>query len=206
MSFVDVSKISNVTIYSADQLIEKIKQVTMLYDESIKPYESATVKLRTINQHVVYPAQEYVLSSQLVNIANFRFKLINDYNVDILNMHGYVVTEFSDDTVMTTLPPIIEASSLEDCYLICDGMHRMYLSRRYWFNPVVVEISGVSQPYYAYPNPDGWDNVSIVKTIDLDMIKKFHRFPYPDYKHYYRNFNSVFQNVGEPRGGGIHVK
>jgi hypothetical protein len=63
----------------------------------------------------------------------------------------------------------------------------------------VVYVRGVSHhnPYYSYPNPNGWSDVELIEVLKEGYIKKFHVAQ--DHKKLYRDFNSVFENVGDSR-------
>lgn len=117
----------------------------------------------------------------------------------------------SEAQTITILPPIVEVSKEADGTLlniINDGMHRCYLARISRMIPSVVKIRGVPEhlPYYAFPTPNGWGDVTMVDKLSPTLLKKHHRFPAPNYKEYYRDFNSAFKNVGGPRGDGRKKK
>jgi hypothetical protein len=127
----------------------------------------------------------------------------------------YKVTYQDGSTqVHTMLPPIIEMSREANGTLhriINDGQHRCYLARHSMTIPAVVFIEAVAagMPYYAYPLPGGWDQVRMATSLSDSILKKYHRFLPPheakelgvkSYKDYYRDFNSAFANVGQPRG------
>ena len=62
------------------------------------------------------------------------------------------------------LPPVVECSreAAGPCIkLINDGMHRVYSARAARRPITVVYVAGVPDdtPYYAYPNPRGWEDV-----------------------------------------------
>jgi hypothetical protein len=116
---------------------------------------------------------------------------------------GYVeIFVEGEEQGITVLPPIVEVWTEADKRkhnIINDGMHRCFLARTCHIPPAVVRIE-CSIPYYAYPLPDGWAGVQLISKLHGDFVKKFHRMP--DYKAFYRDFNSVFLNVGGPRGSG----
>lgn len=120
---------------------------------------------------------------------------------------GYVEFTVAHDDgkeeVITILPPIIEEHTEADGTkhsIICDGQHRCYLARIMHMPIVVVRIEKVSVPYYAYPAPNGWNDVQLVDSIGPTMIKKHHRLPDGKYQALYRNFDSQFTNCSKPRG------
>ena len=64
-------------------------------------------------------------------------------------------------------------------------------------------VRGINKnyPYYAFPLPEKWNNVEMIDVIPKDYVKKFHVAK--DHKFLYRNFNSVFSNVGDSRPYGV---
>lgn len=215
--------ISEVKYYSARELVSRLRTVTMLTNPETKPYENANIQITDLDSQYLSPAQLYVLRSEFEKVRELRWEL-QKHGVDILRMadtkvrDGNVVdkghdraeqlgfVEFlSDGDTVTLLPPIVEVhreanSSLYN--IINDGMHRCFLGRVTHTPMAVVVIRDVPKhlPYYAYPLVDGWAGVTMVDKLDGKILKKFHRMP--DYKAFYRNFNSSFTNVGGPRGKG----
>ncbi len=201
----------------------------MLTDKNTKPYERADVTITDMHPRHLAPAQLYVLRSEFEKVRDLRFAFLEEHGVDILRLadtkirDGKVVplsydqaqslgfieytTDQDPDQKITVLPPIVEDSleANKDVYnIINDGMHRCFLARVSMITPAVVKIMKVPSnlPYYAYPLVNGWDDVTMVDALAPTLIKKFHRFKEPDYKAYYRDFNSAFTNVGGPRGKG----
>ena len=204
----DKFRIIEVKKHNKDELISKLREVTMLLDPKAYPYRDADIELRKVSFAEAIPAQRYVLGSELRKVQRLRWEL-ESRGIDLYALNGYVTirTDMSDDLI-DVLPPIVEVSveaNGSPVSIINDGMHRMYVARLEWRLPEVVYIKNVPEeyPYYAFPIPDGdWREVKIIDgdVIPEGFIKKWHRIS--DNKLLYRNFNSSFENVGGPRGQG----
>lgn len=220
-------KITSAKFFSTQDLVIKLRQVSMLQDRNAFPYKDCNIQVSTIATQFLSPAQRYVLYDELEKVKSLRWAMLEQYKIDILRLTdtrildgkplansnrqdgqqlGYVefILDGSDDTI-TLLPPVVEASEEADKSkhkIINDGMHRCFLARQYHIIPAVVAIEWIPKllPYYAHPLPGGWGDVQIVDKLGKNFIKKFHRFPNGVYQQYYRDFNSIFSNVGGPRG------
>lgn len=208
MNIVSVEK------HSVDELFEGLRKVTLLKLPDIKIYRSADLSTKIVDTDTIYPAQRYVLTSELRKVQELKWEL-SRYGIDLYRLHGYVTMEIEGyDEPIDVLPPIVECTTMVNKMpLLNDGMHRTFLARCEWENIEVVYIEEnvptyetftedrypmTAFPYYAYPLVNGWDGVEIREDIPETYIKKFHRIK--DYKSLYRNFNSAFNNVGGPRG------
>lgn len=196
-------KIIKIQKFSINDLIEKLKTVSMLKDTTTYPYEKAFISVENIHTQALCPAQNYVLTEELKKVRSLKWAL-KEHGVDLFQLNGYIKCWFKDmDEPIDALPPIVEESIEADgavANIVNDGMHRVYLARMEWVIPQVVFIRGVPKhlPYYAFPLPGGWDKVQMVEELPEGFIKKWHRIE--NYKTLYRNFNSAFENVGGPRG------
>jgi len=215
-----------IRFHTQHELVARLRKVTMLHDKSIFPYKNADIQVTDIATDQLAPAQLYVLRAEFEKVRDLRWAL-HGHGLDLLRLGeariadgqlseqpgvgqplGFIDFDLQvgeDTQTITLLPPVVEIQEEANRVrhnLINDGLHRCYLARVSWVIPAVVRIEGVPKdlPYYAFPTPGGWADVHIVDAIGAKLIKKHHRFPYPDYKRYYRDFNSAFTNVGGPRG------
>ncbi|QWR76443.1 hypothetical protein [Candidatus Magnetomonas plexicatena] len=199
-------KILKIKHFSTQQLIQNLKNITMLHAPEIRPYKDVSISLEHISTDYLYPAQYYVLQKELNKVRNLRWEL-QKHNIDIFNLNGYVkIWLEGEDEPIDLLPPVIEESIEKNgrvVNIINDGMHRVFLSRLEWVIPQVIFVRGIPKdlPYYAYPIPEGWNKVDIVEDLSEGFLKKWHRIE--QYKTLYRNFNSAFENVGGPRGHNV---
>jgi hypothetical protein len=208
----------SVIMHSEEELIDGLRKVRLrdmgIPVPPVYPYKDAELCL-TNDVHIqeLYPPQRYVLSTELQKISNLQRKVLawSDGAVDILRLNGFARLTFKDGFVQDILPPIIERNipvtgfeRTVDDLLVCDGMHRLYyawLTQQYpaW----VVKVEGVGVPYYAHTlawslgEIDLLDDSANPGCVPEGYIKKFHRFL--DYKAYYRDFNTAFNNIGDSR-------
>lgn len=196
-------KIVRIERHGADELLQRMRRVSMLTHPDIFVYRDSFISLESIRAELLSPPQSYILAGELQKVRNLRWQL-KDFGVELFRLDGYVsiYLEGEDDPV-DVLPPVVEESVEEDGTvhsIICDGMHRVSLARMEWAIPQVVFIRGIpgDKPYYAYPVPGGWSQVVLREDLPDGFIKKWHRIK--EYKTLYRNFNSAFSNVGGPRG------
>jgi hypothetical protein len=195
--------------HPAGELIERLRGVTMLKDREARPYAKARISLVEMRVEDILPTQRYVLLERLLSLRGL-FEGLARWDADPLALTGF--TEFfvrGADEPFTLLPPVVEVQRERDGSLnpiVNDGMHRLFIARLSWRNPVVALIEDVpaEYPYSAHPipGPQPWDKVEILPGggIPESFLKKWHR--QKDNKRLYRDFNSAFKNVGGPRGGG----
>ena len=194
--------IKKVEHFSREVLLEKLRAVTMLKAPDQFPYEHASITLQHVHTNNLYPAQRYVLMSELQKVRDLEWTL-QDFGYSLFHLDGFLKLYLEgQDEPIDLLPPVVELSQEADgtnLYLINDGMHRCYTARLQWTVPQVILVEGVSDefPYYAFPNPSRWDDVTIIDKLEPGFVKKWHRIP--NHHTLYRNFNSAFENVGGPR-------
>ncbi len=201
-----VPKILSVERFSEDDLIDRLRRLTMLEDEQTMPYEKAFISLENISVEELFPAQRYVRKAELLRVRELKWAL-EKHEVDIFNLNGFVRMELEGESEpVDLLPPIIEEKIERNgriANIINDGMHRVYVAYLEWVIPQVVFARGLPKnlPYYSFPIPEkDWTKIEIMDKIPEGYIKKWHRIK--QNKLLYRNFNSTFKNVGGPRGTG----
>lgn len=198
MEIVDVKK------FSQQELIERLRKLTMLEDENIRPYENAFISLEKICVEDLFPPQRYVLKQELLKIRELKWHL-EARGIDLFELNGFVRIQFAGETEpVDLLPPVVEESIEKNgrvTHIINDGMHRIYTAYLEWVIPQVIFVRGIPKdiPYYAFPIPEkDWTKIELRDDIPQTFIKKWHRIE--QNKKLYRNFNSAFINVGGPRG------
>lgn len=188
--------------FSEGELIDKLREVTMLKAPDIRVYAKAFISLENVATERLSPPQNYILRDELKKVRELKWALA-EHQIDIFQLNGFVrlMLEGSDEPV-DLLPPIVEESVEKNGavhLIVNDGMHRVYMALREWVNPQVVLIRGIPKnlPYYAFPLPGGWSKVEERDDLPPGYLKKWHRIE--NYYSLYRNFNSAFSNVGGPR-------
>jgi len=187
--------------HNYEDLIKKLKKVSMLKNDNNFPYLNSYITIETIDPNCLYPCQFYIIKNELQS----KIDLCESF--DTIGVNIFLLTKYyefkleNEKCIRTILPPIVEESIESDgkIYpLINDGMHRIYLALLQKRKINVIYIRGSSEPYYAYPLTNSWSDVSIINELNKNTIKKIHRIQ--DNKKLYRNFDSVFMNCSRPRG------
>ncbi|MCP3922800.1 MAG: hypothetical protein GY714_09470 [Desulfobacterales bacterium] len=196
--------ILNVEHFTTDDLIKRLRNLTMLTDKDTKPYEKAFISLENISVEELFPAQRYVLKKELNKVRDLKWAL-EEKGYDLFNLNGFVrLTLEGVDEPVDLLPPVVEERIERNgriVNIINDGMHRVYSAYLEWVIPQVIYVRGLPKhlPYYAYAIPEkDWKQIELRDDIPKTFIKKWHRIS--ENKKLYRDFNSTFENVGGPRG------
>jgi hypothetical protein len=195
-------KILEVESFPPDQLVERLRDVTMLKAPETKIYGDAFISLENISPSQLAPPQNYILREELKKVRELKWSL-EEHGIDIFQLNGFIRLKLENTAEpVDLLPPIVEESIERDGtihFIVNDGMHRVYMALREWVIPQVVLIRGIPKelPYYAYPVPGGWSSVEERDDLPPGYLKKWHRIA--NYHALYRNFNSAFVNVGGPR-------
>jgi len=197
-------KILEVQQFSEQELIDRLRKLTMLEDKETKPYEKTFISMENICIDDLFPPQRYVLKSELMKVRELKWRL-EEQEIDIFNLNGFIRVKLDGNREpIDLLPPVVEEVIERNgriVNIINDGMHRIYLAYLEWVIPQVVFIRGLPKNllYYAFPIPDkDWTKIELRDDIPKNFIKKWHRIE--KNKELYRNFNSTFMNVGGPRG------
>ena len=195
--------------HSKDELINKLRQVTLLSSSNttspIYVYKDAQIELTNVAVSDIVPSQFYYLEESLSKVGEIQ-KALKEHGMDIYNLDGFVnyITDESD-IKYNLLPIILEYQKEIDGSInpiILDGIHRVILARKENLQKIqVVKISNVSKdfPYPAYVNSRGWEEVLPVRFPPEQKDKRNWRFPITEVNKYYRDLNSVFENIGEQR-------
>jgi len=197
-------KILEVEQFSEQNLLKRLRSLTMLEDESVFPYKNSFMSLENISVDDLFPAQRYVLKQELLKVRELKWQL-EEHGIDLFNLNGFVRMKLEGESEpVDLLPPVVEEFIERNgriVNIINDGMHRIYTAYLEWLIPQVVFVRGLQKdiPYYSFPIPEkDWTKIELRNDIPKDFIKKWHRIEHN--KKLYRNFNSVFENVGGPRG------
>lgn len=202
-------KILKYKTYPKEELIRRLKKVTLLHssntDNPIYIYKNAEIKLTNLPVSSLMPHQFYQIEEVLLKLRNLQ-KALSEKNIDIFNLNGYVsYTANESKNVYTLLPVIIEYQCEKNGSvnpIILDGLHRISVARSQKLNAVqVIKVAKVNSKYpvFGYANPNGWQDVKLIKSLPDKKEKRVWRFPLGEVYKYYRDFNSAFKNVGKPR-------
>lgn len=199
--------ISHLKRYSRKHLIDKLKKVILLNSEKkgkpIFVYENAKIELRKIKIKDLLPLQLYQLVSSNKLVHNLYKIFQKKYKDDIFNMNGYF-TYAADGKRYALVPPIIEvvknSKKPHMQKIIIDGLHRILLAKKLKKEEItVIIIENIPQKLVLPVAPNSWAELKVVKTAPESKYKRKWLIPPEKGYLYYRNFQSVFQNVGKPR-------
>ena len=203
-------KILSFKKHSKEELIKRLKKVTLLHssntDNPIYVYKNAEIELVTLPVSILIPEQFYQIERVLGKLKDLQ-EALREKNIDMFNLNGYVSSYVTNESkkIHTLLPVVVEYQREKNgsvIPIILDGCHRISIARSQRLKTAqVIKIAKVDEKYpiLGYVNPYGWQDVKLVQTAPDKKDKRLWRFPLEDVYKYYRNFNSAFENVGEPR-------
>ena len=195
--------------YSKEMLISRLRDVTLLHSAStpspIYVYRNAQIELDYIPVSSIAPSQFYYLESVLSKVGEVE-KALRELDIDLFNLEGFVnYLTNENNSIYNLLPVIIEYQMEKDGSInpiVLDGIHRVILAKKKNLKRIkAIKVYNVdkSYPVFGHVNPGGWKDVKLMKTVPPKKYKRLWRFPVDEAYKYYRNFNSAFNNVGEPR-------
>lgn len=180
-----------------DQLIEQVRQTTMLTNKSVYPYKNADIYLENMAIDEFLPTQLYVLKEHIKIQNELRESLLTKY-YDTLRLFGSVILKTAGIEV-GMMPPIVED---DDEYGPCllDGTHRAYLARQLGMKSLgVLRITGVSKETPMIPLPNQWNEIIEYDTIPTEKSKKKRYRNLPNKYDYYRDFSHITGIGKDPR-------
>lgn len=206
-------KIKSYKTCSEKELIKKLRKVILLNSEKRKEpifaYKNALIELKKVDIKELLPLQLYQLASSNQLVSNLYKIFEEEYKEDIFNMKGYV-TYISNDKRYALIPPIIESvkdSKGNTQRIIIDGLHRVLLAKKLKKKTIaVVVIENVPQKLNLPVAPNSWEELRLIDVAPEIEDKRRWLIPPEEGYLYYRNFQSVFQNIGKPRASNIDKK
>jgi hypothetical protein len=182
----------------AEQLIEQVREVTMLSDKAAYPYKDADIRIEEMSLDSFRPTQLYILRNHLELQSNLRQEL-NHCGIDTLRMIGGVVMR-SANVVIGMLPPIVE-DDVEYGPCLLDGTHRAYLARQLGLRSLnVFHITGINETMPMIAKPNEWNEMVEYDEIPVDksLKKRYRDLPREKYN-YYRDFSAITGIGKDPR-------
>ncbi|MEI6851152.1 MAG: hypothetical protein WCK26_04260, partial [Candidatus Saccharibacteria bacterium] len=141
----------------AEQLIEKVRQTTMLNNKSIYPYKDARIEIEEMQVDDFLPTQLYVLKDHLEKQQELREQIL-ERGHDTLRLYGSILLKNAGISI-GMMPPIVEDDhEFGPCLL--DGTHRAYLARQLGVKSLaVLRICGVPKEMPMIPLPNQWNEI-----------------------------------------------
>src|SRR5579864_4822018 len=143
------------SVLSGAKFTTLIRETGLMYNPALLPYQSSDIALRSMPIEILSPLAKYVLQENLTQLDHIRKSLLVQ-ELDILQLSGLVeITSGSERKFVA--PPVIEEWAHEG-RLIVDGLHRLWLARRYGIRHVTcVVIQNVGMP--LVPLPVSWSDI-----------------------------------------------
>lgn len=181
----------------AEQLIEQVRNVSMLTDKSTFPYRNASIKIEEMPINDILPTQLYILKDHLEIQDNLRNSLLEKGH-DTLRLFGSMILKNAGITI-GMMPPVVE-DDYEFGPCLLDGTHRAYLAKKLGLRCLgVLHISGVEKNTPMIPLPNRWDELIEYGVIPQDKSKKKRYRDLPDKYSYYRDFSEITGIGKDPR-------
>lgn len=190
-----------------EYLIQSLHTVKLKGYDQYPIYKDAEISLKkNVDTNTLVPTQRYVLRSGVETILAihdlFQKERVNIFDLDFGLVFTLGYDNGTEDGPIYFLPPIVEESYEKDgtIRIINDGMHRIAAARLLKRNINIILITGVNPlfPYYAYPLPNGWDDVSTVERLTDNFKRKEYRVP-ENHKALFRDFNEPFPGIQKER-------
>ena len=191
-----------IILHSKEVLLQKLRGVPVNTGERV--YENSFIDLVRMPISLIKFSQKYVIGSRVADILNLKGKLQESFGLEKFN--GYLSIYSNGEYLYDFLPPVVEWSSEDCCWLLNDGMHRIYADYLTGKNFVtVVRVQHVLKgfPYYAYPCNLKWDQVKSLSAKPSAEDNKQYRREGAAYKELFRRFDKVFHNIQMKRPDGL---
>jgi hypothetical protein len=180
------------------ELEEKLREVTLLNQPDVHPYEGAQITIERFTWDTVLPTSKYVLSAGLDTQRDIRAS-IAPHGLDQLELEGGLVIDGSEKGPQSLTPPIVERFEADGkTPYVLDGSHRTNLGRfegRESFLALFIRGIRKDCPPYAFPNL--WSEVVEMVELPQDLASLKNYREYDDRYRLYRDFGPL--NGSEPR-------
>lgn len=186
-----------VNFIPTNQLIEKIRDTTMLNDKSIQPYKYADISVEDIPIDEFSPTQLYILRDHLEIQKELRDSLL-EKDCDTLRLYGSILLKNAGVSIWM-MPPIVEDDhEFGPCLL--DGTHRAYLAKQLGKKSLgVIRIRNTSKDMPMISLPNNWNEIVEYDTMPTDKSKKKRYRDLPNKYDYYRDFSQITGIGKDPR-------
>lgn len=168
----DIHDVEMFTEPNYERLIETLKEVTLVGDRTIRPYENADISLSILPIKSLSPTSLYVLEENLNTVEYVAEYLSRWHKIHPLFIHGLGSYSMNGEQ-FNIAPPIIETS--HEGRLIVDGLHRLFYAKTLGMeHSLVVEITNADPRYPLVPLPVTWEDVKVCS--EVPSVKRRYRF------------------------------
>ncbi len=204
-----MSPIGSITLIdqrSWNDLEASLREVALLGDLKIFPYQQAAISLRIVGFNDVYPISRYLLQTHLDIQHKLREHFLKEHDIDTLDLHGKQ-SDISfrvegESELWHMAPPIVEISEVDGGKpLLVDGEHRFMLAHQLKKKIRVIWIENVPKEYPVVSLPLSWGDVQIFDRVPPEEGKRIYRFPeHNRHYFYYRDLSRIASGGIRPIG------
>jgi hypothetical protein len=167
--------------YSWEHLETQLREVVLMGDDSLRPYEKATIKARKISLDDLRPTAYYALQTQLHAHHQLATALQLNYRLSLFDQTTMIEYERGNERFQIA-PPLVETyhepAEHKTITAVVDGLHRILLARQLGLDSLwVIDISDIPEEYPLVPLPLQWDDVEVCETVPPSRAKREFRFP-----------------------------
>jgi hypothetical protein len=182
------------------ELEQQLRDVTLLNQPDVHPYEEATISIERFEWHEVMPTARYVETGLLAVQRRIRQEALALHGQDQLELEGGLIVVGGELGQQELIPPIVEQfDEVGPIPYILDGSHRTFDGRaRQRESFLGLFIRGIRKdcPPYAFPNL--WNEVHEVAERPADKSTWKNYRDYDNRYALYRDYGPI--NGSVPRG------
>lgn len=175
------SAISILETQRFDELETLLRQTTLMGDLTQRPYQTATIELRTIETSDVKPLSRYILRNHLETQRFLHWGFQEEHGIDTLSLEAEqarILFQLEGETEEWALiPPIIEVSPHDGLPVLVDGEHRFFLAKELEVPVQVIWIENIPEKYPVVALPLEWSEVEPFEEVPPVFSKREYRFP-----------------------------
>lgn len=190
-----------IATHDFQEVIKRLRKVTIKGDPRVHPYRQSTIKLREVSPDDLWPCALYVLIGNLATQQDLQTAM-KARGIDPLHLTedcSLVEFNWGDQEGLVLTPPLVEVSEDDgNKEVVVDGLHRVITGRDNGEPTVAVTfVQNIAVPLPSYPVP--WAEVQGVETIPPTAAKRKFRFQdkdpetWPDWNE--RNFARFQQGL-----------
>lgn len=173
-----------------DNLEKRVREVTLLNDQTVFPYKVAQISLRSVTPRDIKVTSYYVLDTNILFIRNLHRKILQQ-GYDIFQLTQGLLIQVNEEDPREIVPPVVEVEN--GIPFILDGLHRAYVADAINSTLNVLCIRDVSVDAYALPNE--WSEIRIRQSVPDSPFEK---------KRYREGYRDLYRNL--PGTSGIRLK
>lgn len=122
-------EIKNVSLFNEAELIKELRQIPLLSSNSIFPYRETEIFLTETNpcQDNIKPTSLYIYKDRLSFHRELLHNFLEQHQIDLRSLNRIIKYQIKEKNY-SLIPPVLEFSEEDKCWLIVDGRHRLYLA------------------------------------------------------------------------------